>query len=637
VAIRPSSERVPIWLWISIALAVLCSLYSIVRRHQVEARNKAVAISAEYEMIEALAASQGLSIDQAFEKLKAQGLNSVVLSEQTLGDLVAAGAVDIRAERTPGNPKFSLTYIEFIDSNQYARVKRALDLRFPPTALASGERVNFSAPRLTLRQSVNLARSTAIGLNPDQVAKAKAAGLMIVGRYGNPQGLAEQGVRETIRWATEQGVFAFLAMGDQVLGRRDSVSTTIEALKEAGILYATPEFTKIGGDANIVAAAPEIVVRLHSAQVAELDKMPLIDAVERYGRAARERNMRILLLRPVSFSSAQPLNGFADFIKEVNDQIHKEGGDIGTPKPFEEPQVPRWWPVLVALCAMPAVWFAISQFFEKEKVRIGIAVILGLLALAAITKTGSQLAAFAASLGFPTLGYILLDKYRPKSIIVGFLLVSALSFAGALCIPGLLNGLSYYVQADEFRGVKLSVFLPILLVGAFFFMKLVDWRGTLSGPITWGTAGLGFVILALLAFLIARTGNDTGAGASGTELIMRNVLDRFLYVRPRTKEFMIGHPLLVIGIGMLSVYYALREKLTDNPGLEPRVKALGGWTTLILMVSAMGQTGIVNTLSHIHIPVLLSIARVGIGLVIGCIIGLALWSILSRAALRVDR
>jgi xanthosine utilization system XapX-like protein len=51
----------------------------------------------------------------------------------------------------------------------------------------------------------------------------------------------------------------------------------------------------------------------------------------------------------------------------------------------------------------------------------------------------------------------------------------------------------------------------------------------------------------------------------------------------------------------------------------------------------MGQTGIVNTLSHIHIPVLLSIARVGIGLVIGCIIGLALWSILSRAALRVDR
>jgi hypothetical protein len=119
--------------------------------------------------------------------------------------------------------------------------------------------------------------------------------------------------------------------------------------------------------------------------------------------------------------------------------------------------------------------------------------------------------------------------------------------------------------------------------------------------------------------------------------LMRNVLDRFLYVRPRTKEFMIGHPMLVIGVGMLSVYYTLRAKLVDNPSLEPRVKALGGWTTIVLMVSAMGQTGIVNTLSHIHIPVLLSIARVGIGLVIGCIIGLAFWSVLSRAALRVDR
>ena len=637
MATRPSSERVPLWLWLSIGLAVLLSLYSIGRRHQVESLNRAVAITAEYETVEALAASQGLTTEQGLEKLKAQGLNSLVLSEQTLGDLVSAGAVEIRTERAVGTPPLSVTYIEFPDERQYARVERALRLRFPPVARSTADRAGEGPPRLSITQSVNLARSTSIGLNPDQVAKAKAANLIIVGRFANPQGLSEQGVRETIRWAKEQGVFAFLAMGDQVLGRRDSVGATIEALKETGILYATPEFTKIGGDANIVAAAPEIVVRLHSAQVAELDKLPLIDAVERFGRAARERNMRILLLRPVSFAAAQPLDAFADFIKQVNDQIRKEGGEIGTPKPFQEPEVPRWWPVLVALCAMPAVWFSCCVFFERDKLRLGFAVLLGLVALAAVTKTGSQIAAFAVSLGFPTLGYVLLDRFKPKSVVTGVLLVSALSFAGALCIPGLLNGLSYYVQSDEFRGVKLSVFLPILLVGAFFFMKLVDWRGTLSGPITWGTAGLGFVILALLAFLIARTGNDTGAGASGPEVVMRNLLDRFLYVRPRTKEFMIGHPMLVIGIGMLSVYYALREKMSDNPALEPRVKALGGWTTIVLMVSAMGQTGIVNTMSHIHIPVLLSIARIVIGLVIGCIIGLALWSILSRAALRMDR
>jgi hypothetical protein len=200
----------------------------------------------------------------------------------------------------------------------------------------------------------------------------------------------------------------------------------------------------------------------------------------------------------------------------------------------------------------------------------------------------------------------------------------------------MLNGLSYYIQADEFRGVKLSVFLPIVLVGALFFLRLVDWQGTLRGPITWGTAGLGFVLLAGLAFMIARTGNDTGAGASSLELLMRNALDRFLYVRPRTKEFLIGHPLLVIGVGMLSAYTVLRAKLGDNPALETRVKALGGWTTLILMVSAAGQTSIVNTLSHGHIPVLLSLARVGIGLVIGCIIGLVLWAFISRSALKAE-
>jgi hypothetical protein len=43
------------------------------------------------------------------------------------------------------------------------------------------------------------------------------------------------------------------------------------------------------------------------------------------------------------------------------------------------------------------------------------------------------------------------------------------------------------------------------------------------------------------------------------------------------------------------------------------------------MVSAMGQTSIVNTMSHIHIPVLLSIVRVLEGLVIGGVIGGVLW------------
>ncbi|MEZ0326471.1 MAG: DUF5693 family protein [Fimbriimonas sp.] len=641
MATGASTSRIPVWLWVSVGLSVLLSLYSIGKRYQVEAKNKAVAIAAEYEVVEALAAAQGISDEQDLYSLKAQGLNALVLSEETIGDLLGTGRATLQFHTM--NHGFVST-LDIPDESVRNRVRRGISIRFGVRAIYSKGGSTLFVPGI----NPSLIRSTAIGLDPTQLDQARTAAVHILGRFSNPQGVSSRAVRETLKWAKESGVECYLPLGEQVLGRRDATNATIEALKELDMLYATPEFTKIGGDANIVAAIPDRVIRLHSAQAAELDKLPLIDAVERYGRAGRERNMRILLLRPVSFAADAPLSAFGSFIKEVGDQIRKEGGDIGTPKPFREPDLPQWWRVLIALAATPAVWFAFAAFHPSRKpirqvsgldigrTAIVVGGILVLAALASVSKSGSQISTFLIALAYPVIGYLLLDRLRPKNVVFGFLLVSALSVAGALCVAGMLNGLSYYIQADEFRGVKLSVFLPIVLVGALFFLRLVDWQGTLRGPITWRTAGLGFVILIGLALMIARTGNDTGAGASSLELMLRNVLDRFLYVRPRTKEFLIGHPLLVIGVGMLAAYQSLKAKLIENPELEPRVKALGAWTTIVLMVSASGQTSIVNTMSHIHIPVLLSLARIGIGLVIGCIIGLVLWAILSRAALREE-
>ncbi|MEZ0326988.1 MAG: DUF5693 family protein, partial [Fimbriimonas sp.] len=555
-----SNRQLPLWLWLSVGLSVLLSLYSIAKRHEVEAKNKAVAITAEYETVEALASAQGLSATAALENLKAQGLNSVVLSEETIGDLIGTGRLTVRTDRSNDPQSPARTALQFTDLAQMSRVQSAVERRFGKVVEPAEPSVGF----LVIKDlSPGLIRTTSVGMNPEQLRVAKSLGLLIVGRYANPQGASSQAIRETLRSAVADGVDVYLPMGDQILGRRDSMAATIDELKQLNLLYASPEFTRIGGDANIVAAVPEKVIRLHSAQVGELDKLPAIDAVERFGRAGRERNMRILLLRPLSYSADAPLSSFGGFIKDVGDQIRKEGGEIGRPKPFQEPDLPQWWRVLIALAAVPAIWFAFAAFHPSRKpirtvsgldlgkTAIVVGGLLLLCALASISKSGSQIITLFISVAFPVLGYLLLDRMKPKNAIAGFLLVSVLSVAGGLCVAGMLNGLSYYIQADEFRGVKLSVFLPIVLVGALFFLRLVDWQGTLRGPITWGTAALGFAILIGLAIMIARTGNDTGAGASSFELMMRNVLDRFLYVRPRTKEFLIGHPLLIIGVEML--------------------------------------------------------------------------------------
>jgi hypothetical protein len=116
-----------------------------------------------------------------------------------------------------------------------------------------------------------------------------------------------------------------------------------------------------------------------------------------------------------------------------------------------------------------------------------------------------------------------------------------------------------------------------------------------------------------LLFMSSRTGNDNPAGVSDLELKMRFVLDRILLVRPRTKEFMVGHPLLILGIGLL---IANRRKPSAT---------LAMWAAFALAGGAIGQTDIVNTMCHIHTPVVLSLARIGVGMVAGCIIGLGVW------------
>jgi hypothetical protein len=251
--------------------------------------------------------------------------------------------------------------------------------------------------------------------------------------------------------------------------------------------------------------------------------------------------------------------------------------------------------------------------------------------------------AFLASIAFSFLGFIVADELPelplPKWLqpVPAFVLICLFSLLGGLCVAGLLNGLPFYVKADEFKGTKISVFLPILGVGAFYMSRLGNIRKILSSPVNWGSIVLGFVILGMLGFMIARTGNDTGASASDGEVAFRGILDRVLFVRPRTKEFLIGHPLLILGLGLLWTIRTSKAKaLESDPAAEPETSPLAGWAALAMMVGSMGQTDIVNTLCHLHVPVMLSIIRIGLGALLGCIIGLVVWTIALRLLPRAE-
>jgi hypothetical protein len=80
-----------------------------------------------------------------------------------------------------------------------------------------------------------------------------------------------------------------------------------------------------------------------------------------------------------------------------------------------------------------------------------------------------------------------------------------------------------------------------------------------------------------------------------------------LSVRPRFKEFLIGFPCLML-----------------LPALLPAHRRVIGW--LLALGIGVGVGDIIDTFSHLHTPLEISILRIVNGLVIGVIIGaLAIW------------
>ena len=592
--------------------ATLLSLFSIYRRFQVESQNRALALATEMDTVESLGASAGLSPAEALARLKTSGLNAVVLGEESIGELSGERQLSVHLI---GNE----TVLREIDPTVLERVRRGLSTR--------GFRFDERAGEIAVPASPGFVRQTSVGLNPQQAAAARAAGMQIIARAGNPAGSSSKYVRGTLEWMHGMGATMFLPSGDQVLGRREAMQATLETLKKTGMRYLPPEFAKLGGDANMIEEAPENVVRLHSAQSAELDRLTTEGAVDRYEKAAREREMRVLLLRPLTNAAEDPLRSFGSFVERVAKATTDDGLELGTPHPYTGPSLPGHFGLLIGLAVAPVVWFAAAAFVDDRRVRLAGAVLLGALAVGCLTKTGTQLMALLAAAAAPVAAFVLLDELALRlkgpewlRILQAFLLVSGVSLVGGLVVAGMLNGLPYYVKADEFKGIKAAVFLPVLGIGWIAFMRLTDWRGNLRSPITWGAVLLSVGLAGAMAFMLARTGNDSGVGASGPEMALRSLLDRVAYVRPRTKEFLVGHPILVVALGLY-----LRHRRATEPSA-----ARGGWIALLLLLGAVGQTSVVNTLCHLHIPVSLSLARIGIGLALGAAFGFALWALVGR-------
>ncbi|MCW5937323.1 MAG: hypothetical protein KIT11_08460 [Fimbriimonadaceae bacterium] len=604
--------KVPWWAVASLVATALLAVAALIPRYRVEAGNRAVGVLMDAETVRQFAAVSNTPLNDALRDLAAHGLTGIAITEDTVAGLVAAGELTL-------SPLPSGDVLIQGSDLALARVVKGIawqgglgsDMPSGKSALGG---VYFTGDKASLA-------TTSVGIDPSLARKAKEAGLAVVARHVNTLGAGPSYIRAILDDSAQAGAIAFLPAGDVVLGFRSSLEDTGVVVQDDKLQYLAAEFVKTVGDSRIQAEIPGSVVRLHSMQQAEADRSSPGAVVERYAKAFRERNIRWLLVRPPVGGSQEPLKDADRFLNSLKNAVVHEGGAVRVPRPFEEPVWNPWYAVgIVALAAPLLAWTAQILWPLKNLGLFSAGVVLAL-ALGSVSPSLREVASLALAVGFPLAGYALVRALRAPPL-AGFAIATYASLVGGLAVAGCNVGLLTMLQVEQFTGIKVAVFLPVVVVAVRIALDQASPRDWAQRPILWGTAVLGVVGLAAMAFMLARTGNENPAGVSGAELQFRALLDRFLPARPRTKEFLIGHPAFLLGLTFASL-------ARTRPKLEP-------WAGALLVVGMVGQTSVLNTLCHFHSPLDLAVVRIATGWVIGGILGLLLSAVLRQAVKRQE-
>src|SRR5579872_422319 len=526
-----------------------------------------------------------------------------------------------------------------------------------------------------------------LGLPPDAVEAAKTAGLRIAGRISNYPGVTPDSAAKSLRWLGAQGASTVIFSGEEVLGYRGverDVADILKGTPPAAVMPAVPgpppsvptygavEFGKQKGDEKLSADLNGEFVRVHSIQAAEMGQMEEEEAVDRFVRAGKERNIRFCYVRLLTFASGlgaheSALDKNKAFLAKIaaglaNGNVATGGGlGFGPARRFAETGVPRAVLAIAAIGAAAGLLWMLHALATLPKERalfllFGFAVLFSAAAFAG--ETGRKLVAFVVGVVYPAVACLLTYPGRRRGEAAGEPVAAAgnasngsarsepdvapsalkpsaclakavrtLGFAsgvtalGIVQVIGLLASRSFMLHANQYLGIKAQHAIPVLLIaliaiaggaiGGEQWSALIArcgarLREAMAEPARFGTLALGIVAIAALALVVARTGNDAGVGVSGTELQIRGYLDHILPVRPRTKEFLVGHPAFVLAIA-----WWLRGR---------RRLAIPAF-----VVGSLGQASLLNTFCHIHTPLVVSIWRGALGLIIGALIGAAIF------------
>lgn len=621
-------------LWALVALGLAAALFPLSSRWALEAGNRLAEPVLDYASVVQLSRAGGRPVPALLEEFRRYGVVSLALSEQPLEDLVAAGEVRLLSSlelegalrsgelTASGLPRPGRLYLYCPEASTRQRLEEALRLAL------GGERVRgWSGDLLELAVDPQVLEGLTLGFPPGLVESLRAAGFRLWLRPENHLRTDPETVRRRVeRWARLGPVEGLVFAGprNEAVGYPDGLEAMARGLErhawKLGVVEAPPQNLQKGVE-RLARQLPGQAVRVQSVHPLHQARVPPERLVGMYSLGCRERNIRVLYLRPYTEptlgKTPEQLNRalFAGLKEELGDRF----GPAGT---FAAPSSGALLPVaLAAAAAGAAAWLLVLYAFPVSPRGGGWAagLVLALTLLAEFLGWGQQwrtLAALGTACVFATLALVsqlssleavaLRPPLGGTLVGAGVILVraTAVSLAGGLLVAALLHEPTFLLALDTFRGVKLvSLGVPLAVV-LFYLGRREQFRYVADTPVKlWHAAGL--ALLAVVAvFYLQRTGNVAGGGLLELEKALRQALDQFLGVRPRFKEFALGHPALILA------------------AVLPRL----GWhraVWLALLAAGVAQASVVDTFAHLHTPLAVSLARTFLGLGLGGALGTA--------------
>lgn len=381
------------------------------------------------------------------------------------------------------------------------------------------------------------------------------------------------------------------------------------------------EFFKQKGLSTMAQLLDYHVARMHTVGKDELATIAPVNLIDRYQLAANERGMNLLLYR---INTNISIKENAILLEKIDNAIVTKGRPLGEMIPIENIAIPLWVGLLVTLGVGAGGVLLLDKLnFKKWSYILPAVCVLGSWAVIVMGHSHQmyKLLALAGVMIFPLLGIITFVSAEPKSIfqsVLSLIGMTAISLIGAVFVVGLLSTRDYMTGVSFFSGIKVSQLLPLLFLALYYWYQtnilkgydrnvVVMIRDLLKKPVSVGILVLVGVIIVIFAVYMLRSTNDPEVAT--WELAFRSFLDSTFGARPRTKEFLFAHPLM-----LLTMYYGYKKNL---------------WPLLVL--GAIGQVSLVNTFEHLHTPLLISILRTAVGLFLGIIIGIILILIVKAA------